>query len=86
MADRLGDAALANIYKKSVPYSGPIYESMEVTDNKARLRFRFADTGLVANGLLNGFEVAGASKQFFKAKAEIEGDSVVVWSDKVLCR
>jgi sialate O-acetylesterase len=83
VADRLSGTALACVYKKPLAYSGPIYDSMEVVDNKAKLHFRFADTGLYGPEPLAGFEIAGASKQFFKANAEIEGNTVVVWSDKV---
>ncbi|MEO6846507.1 MAG: sialate O-acetylesterase [Chthoniobacterales bacterium] len=35
------------------------------------------------NGELEGFALCGADKKWFWADAKIEGDSVVVWSDKV---
>ena len=32
---------------------------------------------------LDSFEIAGEDKNFVWAKAKIEGDKVIVWSDKV---
>ena len=34
-------------------------------------------------GYLRGFEIAGADKKFYYAQASIDGDKIVVWSDKV---
>lgn len=34
-------------------------------------------------GYIRGFAVAGADRRFFWAKAELEGDRIVVWSDRV---
>ena len=40
--------------------------------------------GLVAkDGDLKGFTIAGADKKFVPAKAEIKGNTVVVWSDEI---
>ncbi len=76
--------ALAKTYGQKVVYSGPLYKSMNAEGNKIRIRFEFADGGLKAKGdKLTGFAVAGKNKKFVWAEAKIEGDSVVVWSDKV---
>ena len=83
---RLGNVALATVYNVSVPYSGPLYDSMEVVGNKIKLKFRFTEGGLTTRdgtGLLRGFQIAGVDKRFFNATAEIVGDSVLVSSDKV---
>jgi sialate O-acetylesterase len=37
----------------------------------------------VKGGDLRHFEIAGKDKKFVPAKAEIDSDTVVVWSDKV---
>jgi sialate O-acetylesterase len=81
---RLGLAALAIAYGHDVVYSGPIYESMTVENDKVRLRFRHIDGGLVTkNGEpLNGFAIAGLGQKFVWAEAKIDGDTVVVWSDQ----
>jgi sialate O-acetylesterase len=81
---RLALWALARTYGKDVVYSGPIYRLMEVQGNKAILHFEDVGGGLVAKGeLLKGFSIAGADKKFVWADAKIEGDTVVVSSDKV---
>ena len=83
---RLALNALAIEYGKNIEYSGPAYESMKVEGNKAVLTFSHVGDGLMARnkyGYLSGFEVAGEDRKFHWAKAHIEGDRVVVYSDKV---
>jgi len=65
--------------------SGPLYQEMQVTGNKATLSFGSLGGGLVAKGSgpLKGFAVAGPDKKFVWAEARIEGKKVVVWSDQV---
>jgi sialate O-acetylesterase len=45
---RLAKIALSNTYGKSIPYSGPIYKSMNVEGSKIRIHFRYLEGGLVA--------------------------------------
>ncbi len=82
---RLALAAQALVYGRDVVPSGPVYESMGVEGSKVRVRFKHVGGGLVAkgDGPLKGFAVAGANRQFVWAQAKIEGDSLLVWSDKV---
>jgi len=81
---RLALWALAKTYGKTIVYSGPIYTLMEVQGNKTILHFDHVGGGLVAKGdSLKGFTVAGADKKFVWADAKIEGNTVVVSSDKV---
>jgi sialate O-acetylesterase len=81
---RLAMAAEGTVYGKNIVYSGPIYKSMKVEGNKVYLSFDHVGGGLVAKGgKLVGFAVAGPKKYFVWAEAKIEGDQVVVWSDKV---
>ena len=57
---------------------------MAVEGDKIRLRFDYVGGGLASRGgALNWFEIAGADKKFVKADATIDGDSVVVRSEKV---
>lgn len=81
---RLSLWALHNEYgKKNVIVSGPLYKSMQTERNKIRVTFDF-DQGLVAkDGALKEFTVAGDEQNFVPAKARIEGNTVVVWSDEV---
>ncbi len=81
---RLASAALAVAHGRDVPYQGPMYRSMEVRDGRAVVTFDHATGGLVARGpALEGFEIAGADRQFVPARAKIDGETVIVWSDRV---
>jgi sialate O-acetylesterase len=81
---RLALAALARTYGQKEEYSGPLYESSSVEGNKVRVRFKHAG-GLKTKdgGPVKGFAVAGEDRKFVWAEAKIEGDEVVVWSDRV---
>jgi sialate O-acetylesterase len=70
---------------KDVVYSGPIYQSYKIEGNKIILSFASIGSGLTVKGGgdLYYFAIAGADKQYVWAKATIENDKVVVWSDKV---
>ncbi len=84
---RLALAALRVAYgDEHASYSGPMYQSMKIVRNKVILNFTHTDGGLVAKGGggLKQFAIAGIDKRFVWAKAEIENDRVVVWSDGVL--
>ncbi|WP_243751642.1 sialate O-acetylesterase [Niastella caeni] len=80
-------ALIANkmVYKQECIASGPSFKSFR--ENGSRIRISFANTG---SGLstkegkeVTGFAIAGKDKQFYWAKAIIEGNEVVVYSDKV---
>ncbi len=84
VGDRLVLAAMKVAYGQDLVHSGPMYESMKVEGNTIRLGFTNVGGGLVAKGdELQGFAIAGQAQKFVWAKAKIEGDSVVVWSDDV---
>jgi len=85
VANRLALCALGMVYKKDVNYYSPLYKSKKNEGDKIRIFFSYIYKGLkTKNNLpLRGFEVAGENKIFFKAKAIVEKDTVLVWSDKV---
>jgi sialate O-acetylesterase len=81
---RLALAARGITYGEAIEYSGPVYRSLEVRGDKAILSFDHVDGGLEArDGDLKGFVVCGADRKFVWAKAEIDGEKVVVSSPKV---
>jgi sialate O-acetylesterase len=82
---RLGLWALAKVYGKWIEYSGPMYKSMKIKGDKIQIKFDHVGWGgLVAKGdKVTGFAIAGADGKFVWAEAKIEGDKVIVWSDKV---
>jgi len=83
---RLSLWARAQTYgEKTLVYSGPLYKSLTVEGNLVRLSFDHVGGGLVASDgqPLKWFEIAGDDRTFYKAEAEIAGDTVVVWSPRV---
>ena len=83
---RLALWALAKVYGRGkIVYSGPLYKSMKIEGDKIRLSFDHVGSGLVSRdgNALNWFTIAGEDKEFVEAKAVIDGDTVVVSSDKV---
>ena len=86
VGERLAAIALSQQYKKNIPYSGPVYQSMQVAGNKAILSFLNIDAGYLVKdnyGYIKGFEISGADKKFYFARAYIQKDKVVVNSDSV---
>jgi len=78
---RLGKLALATIYGKDIPYSGPQFKSMKIDNSKCILEFDNIYGGLIAkngNGKLKGFTICGQDKVFKEAQAYIENNTVIV--------
>ena len=94
---RLALAALHTAYGRDLVWSGPVYDSMKVEGNAIRLGFKQTGGGLIigtapwtAPGVtplpdtsLAGFAIAGSDKKWVAADAKIDGETVVVSSDKV---
>jgi sialate O-acetylesterase len=71
--------------EKNIVYSGPIYQSSITEGNKITILFNNIGSGLITKDgeELSDFAVAGSDKKFVWAKAKIEGDKVIVWSDQI---
>lgn len=82
---RLALAARKLAYNEDLVYSGPLYQSAQVEGNKIIVSFQHIGSGLISNDgeELGEFAIAGADKKFVWAKAKIEGNKVIVWSDEV---
>jgi len=81
---RLYLAASHIAYGTSLVYSGPMYKSMKVMDNKIELSFNHIGAGLMQKGTpLTAFEIAGADKKFHWAEATIDGNKIIVSSKNV---
>lgn len=83
---RLALAAEKVAYGKDIVYSGPVYKSMSINGNRITLSFSNIGGGLMAKdkyGYLRGFSIAGSDQKFVWAKAIIEGDKVIVFSDAI---
>lgn len=86
VGDRLALIARNLTYgEKDLVYSGPLYQSAEIKENKIMIHFKHAGSGLIAidGEELAEFAIAGADKKFVWAKAKISGNQVEVWSDEI---
>jgi sialate O-acetylesterase len=71
-------------HDSSVVSSGPLYQSMEISDNSIILTFKSSGSGLFTNCLLEGFQIAGADSLFVWANAVVlSRNKVKVWSESV---
>lgn len=84
VAERLAAAALGEHYGCDLVYKAPQYLSHKVEGNKVRVSFSEVKDGLKCDSeQIKGFQVAGSNGRFRLAQAQIEGNEVVVWSEKV---
>jgi sialate O-acetylesterase len=84
VGERLALAARALVYGEALEASGPVFKAMRIEGNRAILSFTHTGGGLVAQGgALKGFTIAGENDKFFPAQANIEGETIVVTSDKI---
>jgi sialate O-acetylesterase len=82
---RLALWALAKDYgQNDLVYSGPLYRSMQKEGAKIRIQFDHTGSGLMAlGGDLNHFTIAGPDKKFVEATAEIDNNTIMVYSDQI---
>lgn len=90
IGERLALLTLARTYGVDVVCDGPEFRSMKIDKKRVVLTFDNIDGGLQigANAQcddaeLRGFAVAGADRKFYWAKAEIDGETVVVSAPEV---
>ena len=86
VGERLALAAQKVAYgEKDIVSSGPLYQGAKIEGSKISISFTNVGSGLISidNEELFQFAIAGADKKFVWAKAKIEGDNVVVWSDAI---
>jgi len=82
---RLALWALAKCYGFDLEYSGPLYKSMKIDNDKIIVSFTHTAKELVAVGSdsVKGFAIAGDDYKFISANANIDGNEVIVWSETV---
>jgi sialate O-acetylesterase len=83
VGERLALAARAIAYGEKIEFSGPLFESSEIKDDKVILHFSHAKGLTAKGGALMGFIIAGADKKFVPADAVIQGETVVVSSPTI---
>lgn len=83
---RLALCARKIIYNEEIVHSGPLYEKLEVCNNKAKVYFTNIASGLLVKGSeLKHFAVCGEDDIYIPAKAILTNNVVEVVSDKVDC-
>lgn len=83
---RLALAAEKIAYGQEVVYSGPVFKSMQNAGDKLILSFDQLGSGLWIKdkyGYPKGFAIAGADQKFVWAKAQVDGDKVVVYHPSI---
>jgi len=83
---RLAAVALNDVYGLPQICNGPVYKSVIFSNGKATLSFNSIGKGLISKnryGTLEGFEIAGADRKFYFAKAFIHDNQVEVSADSV---
>lgn len=85
VGERLALAALKLSYNENIIYSGPLFKSAVIEGSTISISFDHTGSGLITNdGEAPGdFAIAGADKKFVWAKAKIENNKIIVWSDEV---
>lgn len=87
IGERLSKIARKLAYQESIVSSGPIYQSNQIEGHQIRLFFRELGSGLAINQTdedeLMYFSIAGKDKKFVWAKAKIDQNNVLVWSDEI---
>jgi sialate O-acetylesterase len=84
---RLALHALKKVYCRNIEADAPVFSWYEVKDGKLYVHFDYAECGLEFHGSTDdkfaSFEIAGAEGSYFPAQAEIQGNTVAVYSEKV---
>jgi sialate O-acetylesterase len=84
VADRLLYNALNKTYGyTAVDYSGPVYDTMQIADDRIYLTFRHADRGLYSTSDSGNWEIAGADRVFYPAIATNNRQGFYVSSARV---
>ncbi|MFG0287591.1 MAG: sialate O-acetylesterase [Rhodopirellula sp. JB044] len=86
VGERLAKLALARDYGMSdIVDSGPLYKSHSIDGRSVRVEFTGTGSGLTTRDgkELTHFTIAGEDQNFVEANAGIDGDTVVVSSEKV---
>ncbi len=88
VSDRLYRQAMYKVYGKisEEEAESPIFDSLEADNDIMVVSFKYAEDGLMTNDDeidVIGFEVAGEDKVYHQAKAFIDKNKVVVYSEEV---
>lgn len=77
VGERLALLARAKVYSQDVPFSGPVFQTLEKSGDALIVHFQFGNGLMFKDGVARGFEICGADKKFISAQAEILSDGVL---------
>ena len=81
---RLALWALGKNFNQSLTYSGPLYKSMTIDNNKVIITFNHSGEGLIIKGdKPELYKIAGENRQFVEAQVEIDGDKLILSHENV---
>jgi len=86
VGSRLALKAREVAYGQRVVSSGPSYRRHSVSGGRVTIELTNLGGGLESRagaGAITGFAIAGTDRRFVWARAAVEGDRIVVWSDDV---
>jgi sialate O-acetylesterase len=85
VGERLARWALARDYGRKVVYSGPLYRSMRVMNDKIILSFKYTNDGLVLKERYgeHHFLIAGEDQVFKKAEVKVQGKKLVLSNPEI---
>ena len=77
--------ALGKTYGLPLVHEGPVFSGFKTDGNRMRLSFASTGSGLTGGSdkPLDSFAIAGKDRQWYWAKAKIDGDSILLSSPKV---
>lgn len=84
VGERLALHALKNQYNLNRVANGPLYRNHVRKGFRIEISFDHIADGLVSNGKLTGFEIAGKDSIFYPALAKISNNKVIVSSNMVI--
>ena len=82
---RLALIARAKVYGSQIEFSGPVYKTMKIEDDKIVLSFEHTDEKMFTKNSdrLVGFTISGSDKKFIEAEAKIKSNKILVWNDAI---
>lgn len=84
VGERLALWARKLVHGEDLVCSGPIYDHMEVEEDKIRLHFTHTGSGFRIKGKeLKTFTICGEDGKYQNAKAYIDGDTVIVFCEEI---
>ena len=84
IGERMAFSAKSLVYGADYDYTSATVESYEIKDGKVTIRLCNTGDGLVADGLIRGFAVAGKDNIYVQADAQIiDNNTIEVFSSKV---